>query len=389
MGVAYERAQVLYRQERYAQAQKEFERELAEQPNHAHSVAMVAMCLTGQNLFVLARTTAEQAIALDPEDDLGHYSLAWALYKDAKYTSRRGVTFATDRNDLNKRRLKEVDRALREALRLQSRNAGYHSLLAFTRLELGDARGALDSANACLAINPHHSDGHRAAAWALSRMGDQKQAQAASASAVSAQPLGFETHLTRAHMLLRQSKYGEAMNHFREAVRLSPSAIPPQRGLLDCLRRRFWFYRWRARLNYVPRTLMVIYCASLVLIVGSVSDHFGSEPPIHSWDPILLAVLCAGVALFIWLCFSKNAADLLLLSDPLARRMLPALRRRISWLNCLCVTAIVVIGAVAVALTAAGRNIDALYSAGEAIFILAWGANVVLFNSEKGALRGK
>ena len=389
MGVAYERAQVLYRQERYAQAQQEFERELAEQPNHAHTVAMVAMCQTGQNQFILARTTAEQAITLDPEDDLCHYSLAWALYKDAKYTSRRGVVFTTDRSDLNKRRLKLVEGALPRSVAAAIAQCGVSLAAGIYPARAGRSAQALDSANACLAINPRHSDGHRAAAWALSRMGDQKQAQAASANAVSAQPLGFETHLTQAHMLLRQSKYAEALTHFREAVRLSPTAIPPQRGLLDCLRRRWWFYRWRARLNYVPRILTVLYIACLVVIAGTMSNHFEPGSPSPQWDPPTLGALCAAVAVFLWLCYSKNAADLLLLSDPLARRMLPALRRWISWLNCTCVVGIVIAAAVVIALSSAGMNSDAYFDVGEMLFLIAWAANVILFYREKSAVRGK
>jgi tetratricopeptide (TPR) repeat protein len=387
MGVAYERAQVLYQQERYAQAQLEFERDLADDPRKSATVAMIAMCLTNQNNIAKARTTAEEAIALDPGNGFAHYSLAWALYKDDKYVTRRGFHFAANAETLKAQRFRLVESALLEALRLQPRNPGYHSLLAFTRLARSNSRGALESANDCLAINPHHSDGHRAAALALARLGQVAQAQDASANAVSAQPLGPETHLTRAFMLLRHAQPEQALPHFREAVRLEPGSGPAQRGLLECLRMNWPVYRWRARLNHARHMTAILFAATLLALDVTIVSHNANAKTSQVWNAASLCWLLGSGAVFAWLCFSKNLADLTLLRDPLARHMMSVARKWIAWLVAGCVGGSLIAAIAILALSAAGKTCDSVVSSAGMLLGVALVGKIVLVRLERDALR--
>jgi tetratricopeptide (TPR) repeat protein len=385
MGIAYQRAHVLYQQERYAQAQQEFERDLAEEPRKSSTIAMIAMCMTNLHQIKKARTKAEEAIALDPGNAFAHYCLAWALYKDDKYVTRRGFSLAHNDHTLVAQRYKLVEGALLEALRLQPRNPNYHSLLAFTRLSRGNARGALDSANACLAIDPHHSDGHRAAALALSRLGQFGLAKDASANAVSAQPMGSETHLTRAVMLLRHGKPEQALPHFREAVRLEPGSLPARRGLLECLRMHWAFYRWVARLHYVSWITAVLYVTSFVIVDFTFSAHNTDNRNPTPWTAGPVCALLGGTALFCWLCFSRHFADLMLLRDPLARRMLPVTRKVIAWLVAGCTVGILGSAGALVALTARDQIADAPIAVAGAFIGIVLLAKLILVRIERSA----
>jgi tetratricopeptide (TPR) repeat protein len=160
MGVAYEKAVLLYQQERYELARQELARELAAEPNSARAHAMLALCLAAQEQYAEARRTAERAIALAPQLFFAHYALAWVFFRDVKYTCRRGVMFAVNAVHLRRLRLKNADAAVREAIRLSPHEANLFGLLALIQFDRGDPRGCLQWSRhglaLCLTLGKHY-----------------------------------------------------------------------------------------------------------------------------------------------------------------------------------------------------------------------------------------
>jgi len=76
VGYAYQRGMLLYNQKRYAMAADEFRKELAQNPNSALSMAMLALSLVYDRKPNEALTSAQAAIAADPERAFVHYALA-------------------------------------------------------------------------------------------------------------------------------------------------------------------------------------------------------------------------------------------------------------------------------------------------------------------------
>ena len=114
MGAHYERAQVLIRQKRYVEAERELREELAENPHGGLTHAFLGHCLAQQKHMTEAVEAGEEGVRLSPELAHVHYLL--------------GLTF------VDCRRHEEAEAALREALRLNPRNASYLEWLSWVQL---------------------------------------------------------------------------------------------------------------------------------------------------------------------------------------------------------------------------------------------------------------
>lgn len=75
----YEQALVLFRQGRYAEAEEQITRLLAEQQNHVPAVNLMARIHANQGQLAVARQWCERALAADRLNPAGHYVLATVL----------------------------------------------------------------------------------------------------------------------------------------------------------------------------------------------------------------------------------------------------------------------------------------------------------------------
>src|SRR5271166_2286433 len=108
MGAHFERALVLYEQNRQALAEPELLQELAEDPNNPMAHALLALCFNLRQHYQEATREAETAVHLAPDLPFAHYTLARVL----------------DARD----HLPEAEQAIAEAIRLDPENAGYFHL---------------------------------------------------------------------------------------------------------------------------------------------------------------------------------------------------------------------------------------------------------------------
>ncbi len=74
MGAHYERAQVLIRQKRYAEAERELREELAENPHAGRAHAFLGHCLAQQKRMREAVEAGEEGVRLAPQ--LAHCALS-------------------------------------------------------------------------------------------------------------------------------------------------------------------------------------------------------------------------------------------------------------------------------------------------------------------------
>jgi tetratricopeptide (TPR) repeat protein len=227
MTTAFQRGIVLFNQNRYDLADREFRQELAESPDNALAHAFLAYCLMQRDHKEEALREADLAIRLDPGVAFCHYV--------------RGLVLC--RQD----RLKEAEESVQEAIRQDPGDADYLGLLA--SVELGRRRwpAALEAADRGLALDPEHAQCTNLRAMALVQLGRKDEAQQTLGSALANDPENALTHANQGWALLHRGDYPNALVHFREALRIDPELDWARAGIVEALKARHLVYRLMLR----------------------------------------------------------------------------------------------------------------------------------------------
>jgi Tfp pilus assembly protein PilF len=218
-----ERGSLLFQTGRYDLADQEFRQALLADPQDARAHAMLGLCLVKRLKFRDATAEAEQAIQLRPDWDFGYHALAVIFF---------------ERN-----RMSEAAAAITEALRLDPWNPDHHGLLAHIRMQQRDWAGALAEADKGLQSNPQHSDCINARGMALTKLGQRGAAAATIDQALAKDPENALSHANRGWALLHENNPKQAMEHFREALRLKPEMDWAKAGMVEALKARNPIYR--------------------------------------------------------------------------------------------------------------------------------------------------
>jgi tetratricopeptide (TPR) repeat protein len=200
---------------RYEQAEKEFLRALADNPDDAEAHAMRGMALNRLNRFDDAVQACREAIRLAPEWSYPYYALGYVLEKN--------------------NRLEDAAKALEEAIRISPHTAYFHSHLAFTRHRLGRYAEALTSADEGLRCDGQHVDSLNRRAMALAALNRFEEAEQTSRIAVSLDPEDGGTLANLGYILYKRAKAVEALEVLREALRRDPSMTWSREVTVDAL----------------------------------------------------------------------------------------------------------------------------------------------------------
>lgn len=219
-----QRALVLLEQSRYDLAEQELRRALAGDPHDGHAHALLAICLANQKRYDNAQREAEQAIHLTPDEAYPHFVLAIVMRQRRRYA--------------------EALAAITEALRLQPYDADYHGEQAAIFVQQEKWRDALAAAERGLAIDPDDDDCTNLKAIALVKLGRKTEAHATIEGALARAPQNATTHANQGWAYLEQGQPQQALEHFREALRLDPQSNWARQGMLQALKAQYFFYRW-------------------------------------------------------------------------------------------------------------------------------------------------
>lgn len=218
------RALLLYQQSRYDLAEQEIRRVLDQSPNDPGAHALLALCLAQQEKFDAAQQEAEQAIALAPAWAYPHSCLASVLE--------------------DRRRYSQAEAAAREAIRLEPANANYRGRLASTLFHQEKWQECYDAAVEGLALDPENDACNHLRTMALTKLGRQDDAIASVDAVLERNPNDAFAHANKGWALLHEGKPREALEHFREALRIDPTLEYAQAGIVESLKARNPVYRW-------------------------------------------------------------------------------------------------------------------------------------------------
>jgi tetratricopeptide (TPR) repeat protein len=245
MGTHFERAQILFEQQRHALAETELHQELADDPNHPPAHALLALCLSERQEYAPATREAEMAVHLAPDLPFAHYALASVRYHRDHYP--------------------EAEAAIDEAIRLDPENADYHSLRSAIHYEQRRWPAALEAAEEGLHVDPEHVGCNNLRAMALVKLGRRAEAGATIETALARDPENGVTHANQGWALLEQGQPYKAMEHFREALRLEPELEWARQGIVEALKARhliyrlmLWYFLWMAKLSYKAQWAVII-----------------------------------------------------------------------------------------------------------------------------------
>lgn len=218
-----ERSRLLLEQGRYDLAEKELRRQLAEDHQDALSHALLAFCLMKQERLPEAEREAREAVGLAPDSAYSHFYLGQVL----------------DQRD----RLEPAAAAFQEAIRLDPEEADYLAGLASIRVQQRRWDEALAAVEQGLELDPDHDACTNLHAMILTHTGKTDQAHSTLDDALARDPDNAFTHANRGWTLLRESRPKEAIEHFREALRLDPTFEYARIGIVEAMKARNPIYR--------------------------------------------------------------------------------------------------------------------------------------------------
>jgi len=239
------RAELLLRQARYNDAERELGQVLANDPRNATAHALMAHAKLGQLRLNDAEYAAREAVSAAPNDAFAHRAVAAVL--------------------LERRRFTEAATAINQAIALDSSSPDQFALLAHVRCEQHEWSAALEAADQGLTIDPEHTGCVNLRAVALTHLGRRADAASVVAGALERDPDDALTHANQGWTYLHNNDPKRAMDHFREALRLDPTNEWARAGIVEAMKARNPIYRfmlayflWMSRLSGRAQSAIVL-----------------------------------------------------------------------------------------------------------------------------------
>jgi tetratricopeptide (TPR) repeat protein len=219
--------EILLQTKRYKDAEAMLREVLAVSPNSglAHGTLSFTLHQLGRNVEALRE--AEAAIGLAPNDPSNYYYQALAL--------------------LALERVRGAMTAIQEAIRLNPESARYHAVVSRIYAKNKSWHKALEAAQKGLRFDPQDVQCTNLRGLALVNLGRKDEAKQTIAAALARDPENALTQANQGWALLHAGEHGQALTHFREALRLDPLLDWARSGIVEALKARNPIYRFMLR----------------------------------------------------------------------------------------------------------------------------------------------
>jgi Tfp pilus assembly protein PilF len=227
MNPHFERAQLLYHQGRYEQAEESLRRSLTDEPDFALAHALLALCMVERKAWKDATDESERAIGLAPDNPFTHHVYARVM--------------------LERNLVDEAEKAAKQAVELDPYDAELHYTLGAVQMAQRRWPAALEQADEGLRLDAEHIQCANLRAMALVKLGRKGEADHVMKGVLSRDPDDAFSHANQGWTALNQSDPKKALEHFREALRLDPTLEFAQAGMVEALKARYLIYRLMLR----------------------------------------------------------------------------------------------------------------------------------------------
>jgi len=284
-------------------AEKELRQHLAGEPNDGFGHALLAINLLELERLDEAEQSAREAIGNEPDSAFPHYALARVL---------------STRN-----REDEATVAIQEAIRLEPTDADYHGMLAGIEFDRRQWQASLNAAETGLQFDPEHTTCNNLRAMALVKLGRKSEAGATIERTLARNPDDAFSHANQGWTLLEQGRRKEAMNHFRESLRLDPANDWARSGLVEALKAgnplyavMLKYFLWMQKLSDRARWGIIVGGYFANRLMGGLAR---SNPDLAPWL-LPFRILYVVFAVFTWL--AHPIFNLMLFLHPIGRHAL-------------------------------------------------------------------
>lgn len=301
----------LLQQGRARDAVDAFRKALADDPGVGHTHALLALALVETGDPDGAWAASREAARLEPDEAFSHYVLGVAA-------------LVNHRDDI-------AEQATNEALQIEPNVPEYHRLLAMVYTERRRWAEALEAVDRGLALDPEHTSCLNLRSQILVQLNRTSEARGVAEAALASRPDDAHSHANAGWSALHQNKTREALQHFKESLRLDPGNDWAKAGLAEALKARNPLYRlllgfmlWMIRLD--PRVRIGVIIGGYVLY--RIGDSFADNNP--DLAPFIWPVLIAYIV-FAWMTWvGVPMADLTLRLSPYGRHALNDRQRLVS-----------------------------------------------------------
>lgn len=262
-----ERGRLLLQQGRIDMAKKELRLELSQSPNHAYAMGLLALCHSREKENDEAIQLIENAIGLEPNNTYLFYLQAH-IYLQAN-------------------RIEDAKAAANNGLLLSPNESSLFHVKGSIALFQDDWEEALYNAERGLEQNPEDVELINLRARALIQLNRRKEASATLDYALNKSPEDPLAHTNKGWVAIENDNYDEAVTHFREALRLSPTFQFAQSGLKEAIKGKNVFYRqilkfflWTHKMTDTGRWQLLIGAFIIYQIIVRVAESFPSIAPL-------------------------------------------------------------------------------------------------------------
>jgi tetratricopeptide (TPR) repeat protein len=225
-----ERAKLLLSQGRTNDAIKEIKNLLQQEPENDSALSFYARCLYDKKEFDKGIEIVLNAIRIDPENSYYFYLLGFGYY-------RKDMNYAAIDN-------------LNKAIAMSPRRAEYYGLLSLVYVDERKFETALLKADEGLALDAENITCLNARSTALNKLKRTDDAIETMQNTLAKDPENYFTHITIGWNLLEKGKHKEAINHFREALRIDPDNENARTGLKQSLKSKIPPYKWMLQYSF-------------------------------------------------------------------------------------------------------------------------------------------
>jgi len=298
-----QKARLYYNQQRFPEAEREVRQHLSTNPDEVYALFLLADVLAAQGQNEEALEINSRARGFGPNDDELIAQRALILYR-------------LDRE-------REAIEEIQNAIVLNPTSGAYRGVLGELKLATKDYEGALEAANIGLSLAAEDVFCLNVRARALVKLEKAEDALNTIATSLEYQPENSYTHANLGWSKLETGRAQEAQEHFAEALRLQPNFEYAQRGMMEAIKAKNFFYRqflryvfWMNRLTAKYQWAFIIGIYLGYRVVSSIAQNNPDLAPFL--NPILYAYIA--FALSTW--FFEPISNLFLFLHPYGKYLL-------------------------------------------------------------------
>ncbi|MCU0450082.1 MAG: tetratricopeptide repeat protein [Bernardetiaceae bacterium] len=290
-----ERAEILIQQKKYPEAEQMLKNALASAPHDVYALTLLAEVYLQLDQADRALELSQNALGLAP--DLPHL-----------YDVQARALMHRDRYD-------EAEASIARAVELDPSQAEYPATWAWLKLDRKQYAEALRLANQALELNPENLLALNLRSTAQLKLNDQSGSFATIAGALRHDPNNAFTHANYGWGLLENGQPKQALEHFKEALKIDPSFELAQAGMAEALKAHNWMYRWYLKYSFWLGNLTSKYQWGVIIGFYLLSRVARAVPALTP-----LAILLAVVAFSTWII--RPIGNLLLRFNKYGRHLL-------------------------------------------------------------------